>query len=193
MEGNDRGPSQNRAGISDATIALLQEDCRRAPPGAFVDLGTGEGISLKTMLDAGPGRTIWTVDDAAMFSNAVERRLAGRGRDLRNVRFVHAPLEECKLPGIRQNWYRCEALGEIPAPVGLLFVDGPIGHVGRLPALPCFRGRLGRGSIILLDDCNPQWERETLQAWMKLLEEWAVPHRSEILKTDRGLGRIVLG
>lgn len=176
------------AAISDGTADLVRSVCRERTVRVAVDLGTGEGRSLSVLLAAAPSAAVWTVDDAAVFLESARERLRGMGLDLSHATFVHAPLR----PYGSGRWYAVEALEAIPCGIDLLMVDGPIGQVGRSPALPHFLPKLSPGAVVLLDDCLRPGERSLFTAWTELLQGRGIRHRSEVIATDRGLGKLEL-
>lgn len=188
------GRPKLRAGISDQTITELMGVCRQCGPGSFVDLGTGEGMSVEAIMDSVPSTaSIWTVENEVKYIHEAIKRFEQDKRNLGNVEFIHAPLEECEIGGNRQKWYEKKALEQITAPIVLLFVDGPLGEIGRYPAVPFFKEKLAAKATILLDDCHRAGERQILEAWKNYLMMKGLSCRSDILSTDRGLGRIFLG
>lgn len=163
-------------------------------PGSFVDLGTGEGMSVEAIMDSVPSTApIWTVDDDSKYIDEVKKRFEREKRNTGNLEFLHAPLEECEVGGKRQKWYQNKTLERITGPIVLLFVDGPVGEVGRYPAVPFFQAKMATKATILLDDCRRAGERQILEAWKNYFVMKGLPCRSDILRTDRGLGRIFLG
>lgn len=180
-----------RAGISDQTIQILSEICREKKPSKLVDLGTGAGYSLKTMIDAVPAAQIWTVESNAVYVVDVEMTLRLLV-DLSRVTFIHSPIVAPPEGSKARGWYKKEPLDAIPSGIDILFVDGPEGTHGRHPALPIFLSRMARPSIVFLDDCNRAEERGILEDWGKLLEIAGIPYKTTFMKTDRGLGRIDL-
>lgn len=179
-------------GISRDTIRILSDECRQCAAGILVDLGTGEGVSLDTMVESLPAGLVWTVDEHPALLSQVRERLRLEGKNYRNVFFVHAPLIDCSSRGYAQRWYNPEVLSCIPGPISLLFVDGPIGAFGRGPALPVFYERLAKNAVVLLDDANREGEIRSFESWKAFLDLKSIPYRADILKTDRGLARIAL-
>ena len=78
-------------GISKDTATELSKACQNCLPGSVVDLGTGEGASLKVMLEAIPhAGPFWTVDNSTRYQQLAEQRLVRAGVSLDRVSFVHA-------------------------------------------------------------------------------------------------------
>lgn len=176
------------AAISNDTAKFLGEECRGRDPKTIVELGTGEGRSLSVVLESTTQAAVWTVDDGLGYLESARSRLKGKGLDLSRVTFIHAPLAQYQ--GYR--WYSSAPLQAIPDQINLLVVDGPIGQVGREPALDFFQFKLAPRAVILLDDCRRKEETAILKKWSSLLGSRNVRHLCETKSTDRGLGRIEL-
>lgn len=170
--------------ISKETAEKLSDICKRINPKKIVELGTGAGYSLATLV-ANTTAEIWSVDDNQRFFQLAKDHLSRQGLSLEKVHFVHAPIINAS---DAQRWYSPAVIGTLPNDIDLLFVDGPAGHIGRYLALPFLLKKLSSHSVILLDDCNRPGEQQVFRSWIKRLTENAYTFDSVISPTDRGLG-----
>ena len=173
-----------RMAISDRTAEALAKICQEVRPRTAVDLGTGTGRSMAVMAEHAPkGGVIWTVDNDPQFI-AQARGILKTIQHRAEVHFIHAR--------IQNNWYSVEALTQVKGPVDLLFVDGPVGAIGRGLALPTFLERLAPGAHVYLDDFNRTDEQNWFGAWVALLKEKGRRFRVLKISTERGLGGLII-
>ncbi len=140
--------------ISRRTADILTRICVERRPRNLVDVGTGEGVSLETMIASAPGARIVTIESNKLY---LQRNWPA------NVIRVHAPLEK------RTGWYAWEAIQKIGGPFDLLFVDGPEDSNVRHLALGGFYFHLEPSSVILLDDANRPGEAQAISTWTEFL------------------------
>lgn len=171
--------------ISDRTSVVLAEVCAELKPKVSIDLGTGTGRSLVVMAtQALAGGVIWSVDNDPQFLKQA-RGIVAQVQHQAEIHFVHAPL--------KNGWYDISALAAIKGPVNLLFVDGPVGAVGRALALPTFLARLAPGAHVYLDDFNRAGEQNWFEGWKALLKESGFRFEERRIPTERGLGALIIG
>lgn len=98
----------------------------------------------------------------------------------------HAPLMSTPLDDHAGPWYDPAAYADLHD-IGLAFVDGPPGDVGRharYPMVPLLRDRLADSCAILLDDMNRADERGVGERWMAQLDGFSY----RFLPLARGVG-----
>jgi predicted O-methyltransferase YrrM len=103
----------------------------------------------------------------------------------------YAPLTPTSLPDHSGPWYDPAAYADLHD-IGLAFVDGPPGDVGRharYPMVPLLADRLAKRCTILLDDMRRGEEGNVGKRWMAQLEGF----RYSYLPLTRGLGVFTRG
>lgn len=108
---------------------------------------------------------------------------------------LHAPLVETPLPDRdTQRWFDLSGI-DLPGPVDLLLVDGPVGASGpdaRYPAFPMLAAHLSPTSVVVLDDTNRAEEEAIVRAWCdeehhgRRLEVVRSVDRSTVMAVTRG-------
>ncbi|MFD2079505.1 Methyltransferase domain-containing protein [Actinopolymorpha cephalotaxi] len=84
------------------------------------------------------------------------------------VEVRYAPLESFEFDGTTYQWYSRQAWEELDG-IGLLFVDGPPGELGRharFPAFPLLVDKLAPDAVVVLDDLIRPDEQEVLERWL---------------------------
>ncbi len=180
-------PDGNMA-ISLETATFLANVCKELQPAISVDLGTGTSRSVCVMAENAPnGAVIWTVDDDEQYLKLARGVLKERKIEA-DVRFIHASIQGPQ----GSQWYHRGALEKIRGPINLLFVDGPVGAIGRAPALPFFLDRLAPGARVYLDDYERAHEKSWFNGWKALLTKSGRRFTERSIATERGLGELVL-
>lgn len=181
-------PYDSGMAISPDTAAILASSLKECRPSVHVDLGTGSGASLLVALTNAPTTCHFiTVDDDVRFLNSLKSLLGSV--DLARVRFLHAPLILTSIAGRQQQWYHPQVLANVDT-IDFLFIDGPVGAVGRFPALPFFLPRLTKTAVVMLDDCRRQDELSALHAWENILRQSGRAFERRMHMTDRGLAEL---
>lgn len=134
-----------------------------APNVVCCGAGLGSVVASCAVARAGAGR-VWALDnDTAALAVAEDLLNAAGCRDV--ARLVEAELSDYGKKGL---WYARYALGDLPAEIDLLFIDGP-GHFAgpfpRWPAGPELFHRLTRRGIVILDDARRVKEKKALKRW----------------------------
>ncbi len=180
-------PDENMA-ICAETAVFLANVCKELKPAISVDLGTGTSLSVCVMAENVPnGAVIWTVDDDKQYLKQARGILKERQFEA-EVRFIHASIQ-----GRRgSQWYHRGSLEKIQGPINLLFVDGPVGAIGRAPAVPVFLNRLAPGARVYLDDYGRAHEKSWFNGWKQFLSKHGRKFTERSIATKRGLGELVI-
>ncbi len=174
--------------ISTDTAVFLANVCKKLKPAISVDLGTGTSLSVCVMAENVPnGAVIWTVDDDEQYLKQARGILKER-QFKADVRFIHAPIQG----PYRSQWYHRGRLEKIQGPINLLFVDGPVGAIGRAPAVPVFLDRLAPGAHVYLDDYGRAHEKSWFNGWKHFLSKHGRKFTERSIATTRGLGELVI-
>lgn len=184
-------PFTNLSAISLPTAKILKAACLRLKPKVIVELGTGTGTSAAILAQFSRAK-VWSVDNDRRYFAKAKSLLAHHRIPADRVHFVFAPLLNSSYAGRRQRWYNPNALKVIKGPIDLLMIDGPVGTVGRYPAVPVFMTRLAPRALILLDDANRAKEKSIYHDWIKYLAAHKRRSLGHLEGTDRGLGMIQL-
>ena len=180
-------PDENMAICAETTV-FLANVCKELKPAISVDLGTGTSLSVCVMAENVPnGAVIWTVDDDEQYLKQARGILKERQFEA-DVRFIHASIQ-----GRRgSQWYHRGSLEKIQGPINLLFVDGPVGAIGRAPAVPVFLNRLAPGVRVYLDDYGRAHEKSWFNGWKQFLSKHGRKFTERSIATKRGLGELVI-
>jgi predicted O-methyltransferase YrrM len=134
-----------------------------------------------TVVECGSGVTTLLIaaflhrnERGRLFSLEADRAFAERARaqlraaGLADVcEIIWAPLVEQSVGGHTVCWYDPAQLGQLPARIDLLVVDGPpaVRRWARWPAVETFIDRLAPGAAVLVDDGRRRDERRTVFRW----------------------------
>lgn len=162
----------------DSAAVLVQEMLLRQP-NIVVELGSGASTLIlgQVLKRNGYGRLL-SVDHDAAWANQTRRNI--KFLNLQDVvTVVDAPLRSIATEDGSYAWY------DIPkndlddlGPIDFLVVDGPPSQAedsaiqARYPAFPVLRERLSTGSVVFVDDCNREGERNMIERWMSLDPAW---------------------
>lgn len=131
----------------------------------IVECGSGVStvVFARLLRELGAPATITSLEHDAGWADLVNGWLRAESLD-GIARVLHAPLEG------DPPWYARTAVGELPAQIDLLVVDGPPafepGHgVRRAPALPVLGPILTSDATVVLDDAQRPGEREVVARW----------------------------
>lgn len=163
--------------ISRRTADILARVCVERRPQRLVDVGTGEGVSLETMIASAPGARIFTIESDKRY---LERNFPA------NVTRVLAPLEKAS------GWYAWDTVQKIEGPLDLVFVDGPEASETRHMALGAFYFQLAPAAIILLDDANRPGEAKAVAKWTEFLTSRKRRFKVTLDPEGRGLATVEL-
>lgn len=155
--------------MADTTVRVLL----RRKPGLVVECGSGWTTLLiaRCLEEMGHGKVI-AFEHATEFADRARRLLEGRGAGAR-AEVVHAPLEDRRIDGRAWSWYGPGAESAVNAPIDVLVVDGPPGHLAsrsRYPAVPLLREHLAPACTIVLDDGCREDERWIARQWARELD-----------------------
>jgi predicted O-methyltransferase YrrM len=176
--------------MTPAGLASACAEIERADRREIVELGSGVStiVIARLLRHRGAGR-LAAVEHDADWAGWVRSQLATEGlADLASA--IVAPLADHPLARDGARWYEESALGDLPASVDLLIVDGPPADLegmeeGRYPALPVLAERLSANAAVILDDIDRAGEQAILGAW-----ERESPFRFERLDAARvAIGR----
>ena len=155
----------------DATRAhrLLWEIVQKQPR-SVVELGPGASTVLLDLVRGPhiPRFELYSVEHDERFIESMRSLVAYHG--IRDVHLIAAPLEPQQFGKWSGNWYRRDALAQIPEGVDFLVVDGPPGTLttqSRYPALLALRSRLAKGAVIFVDDADRADERAMIEQWLQ--------------------------
>lgn len=150
-------------------IRILARTIDATTPDLVVECGSGSssvwiGYALRR---AGRGRLV-ALEHDAQYAELSRALVAAHGLDdVVEVRL--APLVDQPVGGAApQPWYDPSAIADLDG-IGVLFVDGPPGHIGpfaRYPALPFLLGRCAPEVTIVLDDAARPDERAVGDRWL---------------------------
>jgi predicted O-methyltransferase YrrM len=150
-----------------AMLAIVELVLGRKPK-TIVECGSGTStIWLAYALERlGSGRVI-ALEHLEGFADKTRKHLAQHSLERYSEVYV-APLIEREIHGENYLWYATDQVGELPAEIDILIVDGPPGTTGphaRYPALPVLANRLVDGAVVVLDDAARSEESEIQQRW----------------------------
>ena len=106
---------------------------------------------------------------------AATRSLLDRHGVGHRVEIREAPLERTSIPDHETPWYAEAALVDLDD-IGVLLVDGPpmaTGSRARFPAVPLLLGHFAKQCTIVMDDLDRDSDRETAEAWSRLLPDFS--------------------
>ena len=148
-------------------LYLIHEIIQKYKPNIIVEAGSGistliSAYSLKKISNG----TIFSLEHHENFSNSIKAEI--QNHLLTNYsKIIHAPL--IKYPNYDFQWYDIKSLNKIEQ-IDLLIIDGPPSKDSknaRYPALPLLIKKLKKGSIIILDDANRNYEKNIIKIWKK--------------------------
>jgi predicted O-methyltransferase YrrM len=154
----------------DADLAsVLRSHVRHGGHRSIVEFGAG--LSTLTMslalAELGVEGSIVSFEASRGFADQVTSMLGDAGLSAR-ARVVHAPLGSHVVNGREVRWHDPEVICRaVPDHVDLLFIDGPVSvdSWSRWPAVELLWRRLGRDSVILLDDSRRRREHQCAVRW----------------------------
>lgn len=157
------------AASSDLAGDLVREVFARRPR-LVVECGSGTSSVLLALAlrRCGAGRLVSLEHDAA-YAEATRAALRLHGL-ADHCEVVLAPLRPVRIGDQDWLWYDLERVrAAIDAPIDLLFVDGPPGHVqplSRYPAVPLLRAQLTADVLVVLDDGARSDEQKIAERWV---------------------------
>lgn len=175
-----------------------------APYDLVVEFGSGVSTFMLAALLGKPGAYPALLNHVALehLAQYQQQTLQWLSRlpDVHRTQVWHCPLvavQPADESGVTYSYYECsDGLGQhvqsLPKPVSkvLALVDGPPGSTGRwarYPAVPLLMQLLPQADLdILLDDHKRPDEKETGQAWVKLLEKNHYQVNLETPPTEKG-------
>ena len=177
-------PHNPRWAASDDLLSLIGADIEKKSPQLILETGCGVstlffGHCLKQL---GSG-TVIALEHLLEHVEINHKIVVSHGLES-IVNIVHGPLREYTIQGESYDWYDISKIKDLPE-IGLLFVDGPPGSVGKLaryPAIPLFKPCLTEKTTIWLDDADRSDEQMIAQKWLS-----EVPSlKSQYHSTKRG-------
>ena len=140
----------NKWGAS-SDVLQLAAGLARASELPIVEMGTG----LSTIVMAAASKqTVWSVEHDPKYASEIETMAAAAG--VSNIALVTCELKD--------KWYDIQ--DELPAEIGLAFVDGPPRYLGS-DRMRFFDVYGDRCKVILVDDANDAVTAALLKAWAK--------------------------
>jgi len=180
--------------LEPAAVNLLIYKLITSRPKNIVELGSGLStlITARVMKTLGESYTLTSIDSDGSFLEETKNRLLAEGLYDRSViKFIEAPISRQKFGEDEYLWYDTSVINSVSS-VNLLFVDGPIGSIGKMARYPAgmfFKGKLAEKATIILDDANRPDEREIIKRWTEELQVAKVIKRED---TSRGIVEILL-
>jgi predicted O-methyltransferase YrrM len=146
-------------------VAELSQD-----PVQVLELGSGAStVLMAAVRQRRGGPPVISIDHDPAFAQRTWATLARAG--LQDEVELHvAPLRPTVVEGHRAVWYDRDVIERVvPARIDLLVVDGPPSttRLARWPAVELLRARLGRDSVVLLDDGRRRDETVTARRWAR--------------------------
>ncbi|MET9022921.1 class I SAM-dependent methyltransferase [Actinopolymorpha sp. NPDC004070] len=170
LGGVDRPMPPTRGWASSPDLLLLLATLvEREEPGLIVECGSGTSTLWLGMLLRRfeiKGRVVSLEHHEPFVESAWATVLRHDLAEYVEVRY--APLEPVELDGTTYQWYSRRAWDHLDG-IGLLFVDGPPGELGRharFPAFPLLVDRLTPEAVVVLDDLIRPDEQEVLERWL---------------------------
>jgi len=151
-------------------MALLIREIRFRGAQSVVELGPG--TSSIVLGRAFPDLNFYGIEHDGGFLDQLRKNL--EIHELADYELIHGPLVPTELDGAVVHWYENSVLGQLPAEIDVLIVDGPPnwkGQGNRSPAWPRLRDRVADAGLILIDDTNRSDERAMAMSWLKGSEE----------------------
>ncbi len=137
-------------------------------PDRVLELGSGLSTLVMAYALESTGRgTLGALEDHAGYAARTRRLLREHGLDA-YADVIEARLEQSTVDGDVPFWYALPDLSA-DAPIDLLFVDGPAGHLHpriRYPALPVLRDFLSDRAVVVVDDTDRLDEGEMIREWL---------------------------
>lgn len=162
-------PSMQGWASAPTTLRALLHTVLEQQPRIVVECGSGSSsIWLGYVLQKlGRGRCV-SLEHDEVYAAASRRLVRLHGlEDVVEIR--HAPLVPVTVGDREYAWYDPAALADL-SEVGVVFVDGPPGHVGelaRLPALPVLAPYCTPDAVFILDDTSRPDESEIGKTWIR--------------------------
>lgn len=162
-------PSMQGWASAPTTLRALLHTVLEHRPDTVVECGSGSssvwlGYALQKL---GRGRCV-SLEHDERYVDASRRLVRLHGlEDVVEVR--HAPLTPVNVGGREFSWYDPTVLADL-RDVGVVFVDGPPGHVGelaRMPALPVLAPHCAEDAVFILDDTSRPDESEIGKTWIR--------------------------
>jgi predicted O-methyltransferase YrrM len=146
-------------------VAELSHD-----PVGVLELGSGAStVLMAAVRQRRGGPPVISIDHDPAFAQRTWATLARAGLQ-EEVELHVAPLRATLIGGRKLVWYDRDVVDRVaPAQIDLLVVDGPPSttRLARWPAVELLRARLGRDSVMLLDDGRRRDETVTARRWAR--------------------------
>jgi predicted O-methyltransferase YrrM len=157
-------------------LRLVVAELSRDPIGVL-ELGSGASTVLMAAIrQRRGGPPVVSIDHDPAFARRTSATL-GRAGLQDEVELHVVPLRPAVVGGRKLVWYDREEIERVaPGQIDLLVVDGPPSttRLARWPAVELLHPRLGRQSVVLLDDGRRRDETATARRWARAYPELAL-------------------